>query len=89
MMECLPSNPTATVEEEESDDEEEEEIAEDGEPEPWLPPTFVAGQYTPPPTVVAAAFTLEDLNQVLRPSWNLGGGHKNPKLDSLLQLTIS
>ncbi|KIM73867.1 hypothetical protein PILCRDRAFT_99232 [Piloderma croceum F 1598] len=84
MMECPPPNPTTTVEEEESDDEEEEEIAEDGEPEPWPQPTFVAGQYTPPPTVATAAFALADLNRVLRPSRDLGGGHKDPKLDSLL-----
>jgi hypothetical protein len=85
MMECPPPNPTATVEEEESDEEEDDEIAEDGEPQPWPQPTFVAGQYTPPPTVEEAAFALADLNRVLRPPRDSGGGHKDPKLDSLLR----
>jgi hypothetical protein len=73
-----------TEEEEESDEEEDKEIVEDDEPAPWSQTPFVAGQYTPPPTVAEAASALADLNLHLRPPWDSGGGHKDPNLDSLL-----
>jgi hypothetical protein len=85
-MECPLLLPMArpTEEEEESDEEENEEMVEDDEPAPWSQTPFVAGQYTPPPTVAEAASTLADLNLLLRPPRDSGGGHKDPNLDSLL-----
>jgi hypothetical protein len=53
---------------------------------PWISTPLYPGQFVPPPTIDEAKQALANLKLILWPPCNSGrGGHKNPKLDQLLQ----
>lgn len=66
--------------------EDDNEINENGQAFPWIHTPALAGQFIPPLTVEEATLALADLKLMLRPPQNSGGGHKDPKLNLLLQI---
>ncbi|OAX43414.1 hypothetical protein K503DRAFT_765865 [Rhizopogon vinicolor AM-OR11-026] len=77
----------ATVEDaDEAVDEEQEEDEEVvDEKLPWTHSPSRTGQFIPPPSLVEAGASLNDLKFLIQPRRTSGIGHKDPQLDLLLQ----